>query len=66
VFSIRVRIQTFGVLRGYFWTMGPRIFFGAVNLAEMPCPGNGLLRTQVRRVATPGKLLRSFQMTHLP
>jgi hypothetical protein len=29
-------------------------------------PRQGLVRTQVRRVATPGKLLQSFQMTHLP
>jgi hypothetical protein len=46
--------------------MAPRQFFGAVNLAEMPGPGIGLMWTQVRRAATPGKLLRSFQMTHLP
>jgi hypothetical protein len=66
VFSICARIRTFGVLRGYCRTMGPRAIFGAVNLAEMPGPGNGLMRTQVLRVATTGKLLRSCQMTHSP
>jgi hypothetical protein len=46
--------------------MGPGEIFGAVDLAEMPGPCNGQMRTQVKRVATPGKLLRPFQMTHLP
>jgi hypothetical protein len=57
-------MQTLGVLRGYSRTLGPRGTFGEVNLAEMYGPGNGLMRTQVQRVAMPGKLLLSFQMGH--
>jgi hypothetical protein len=52
VFSVCVRMQTFGVLRGCLRTLGPRLAFGAVNLAEKPSPGNGLMRTQVQRVAS--------------